>query len=137
MFVLNKHGQPLQPTSPAYARKLLRSGRAVVHRHTPFVIRLKDRTAADSVVAGVQVGIDPDSKHTGKKTGVHFGRIAVRSTGSFNITTRHGTVQGIHHRHIRLLQRADGYGYTTHPEARHHTAFPPGPEGPSLHAGGN
>ena len=74
---------------------------------------------------------------TGKKAGVHTGRVAVRSTGSFNITTRHGTVQGIGHRHVRLLQRADGYGYTTHPEARDRSAFPPGPEGPGFHAGGN
>ncbi|MFJ2032640.1 RNA-guided endonuclease IscB [Streptosporangium sp. NPDC087985] len=73
---------------------------------------------------------------SGKKTGVHCGRVAVRSTGSFNITTRHGTVQGIHHRHVRLLQRADGYGYTTHPEVRHRAAFPPPPGGGGLHAGG-
>jgi hypothetical protein len=53
----------------------------------------------------------------GKKAGVHTGRVAVRSTGSFNITTRHGTVQGIGHHHVRLLQRADGYGYTTQKEA--------------------
>ncbi|MET8055020.1 RNA-guided endonuclease IscB, partial [Streptosporangium sp. NPDC005286] len=66
---------------------------------------------------------------TGKNTGVHTGRVAVRTTGSFNITTRHGTVQGIHHRHVRLLQRADGYGYTTHPETRHRAAFPPPPSG--------
>lgn len=72
----------------------------------------------------------------GKKAGVHTGRVAVRSTGSFNIVTRHATVQGVHHRHVRLLQRADGYGYTTHPEARHRAAFPPGPEGPGHHAGG-
>ncbi|WP_433379255.1 RNA-guided endonuclease IscB [Streptosporangium sp. CA-115845] len=74
---------------------------------------------------------------SGKKTGVHCGRVAVRTTGSFNITTRHGTVQGIGHRHVRLLQRADGYGYTTHPETRHRAPFPPGPEGPGLHTGGN
>ncbi|MEU8036797.1 RNA-guided endonuclease IscB [Streptosporangium sp. NPDC049078] len=73
---------------------------------------------------------------TGKNTGVHTGRVAVRTTGSFNITTRHGTVQGIGHRHVRLLQRADGYGYTTHPEARHRAAFPPPPEGGGIHAGG-
>ncbi|MER6173748.1 RNA-guided endonuclease IscB [Streptosporangium sp. NPDC001681] len=73
---------------------------------------------------------------SGKKTGVHLGRVAVRSTGSFNITTRHGTVQGIGHRHIRLLQRADGYGYTTHPETRHRATFPPPPEGGGLHSGG-
>jgi 5-methylcytosine-specific restriction endonuclease McrA len=83
VFVLDRHGQPLQPTNPAYARKLLRSGRAVVHRHTPFVIRLKDRTAADSTVQGVQVSIDPGSKHTGiavftEHDGSRTGRYAIQ-----------------------------------------------------------
>jgi hypothetical protein len=48
----------------------------------------------------------------GKKAGVHVGRVAVRQTGSFNIQTPTGTVQGISYRHCRLLQRADGYGYS-------------------------
>ncbi|WP_327675596.1 MULTISPECIES: RNA-guided endonuclease IscB [unclassified Streptomyces] len=65
VFVLDKHGRPLQPTSPARARKLLKQGRAVVARHTPFVIRLKDRTVALSEVDGVELGIDPGSKYTG------------------------------------------------------------------------
>ncbi|MHA3723845.1 RNA-guided endonuclease IscB [Leucobacter sp. HY1910] len=65
VFVLDRHGQPLQPCHPARARELLAQGRAVVHRRTPFVIRLKDRTVEDSTVAGVEVGIDPGSKHTG------------------------------------------------------------------------
>uniref|UniRef100_UPI001CB718AD RNA-guided endonuclease IscB n=1 Tax=Nonomuraea sp. SYSU D8015 TaxID=2593644 RepID=UPI001CB718AD len=45
--------------------KLLKSGRAVVARHTPFVIRLKDRTAEQSEVQGVEVALDPGSRHTG------------------------------------------------------------------------
>jgi hypothetical protein len=53
---------------------------------------------------------------TGKRTGTHTGRVAVRATGKFNITTRTGLVQGINHKHVRLLQRADGYGYTTQKE---------------------
>ncbi|MFZ3499520.1 RNA-guided endonuclease IscB [Streptomyces sp. 5.8] len=65
VFVLDKHGHPLQPTAPARARKLLDQGRAVVARHTPFVIRLKDRTVSESQVDGVEMGIDPGSKHTG------------------------------------------------------------------------
>ncbi len=73
---------------------------------------------------------------SGKKAGVHLGRVAVRGTGSFNITTRQGLVQGISHRHVRLLQRADGYGYTTHPETRHRAAFPPPPEGGGIDARG-
>ncbi|MCK7582403.1 MAG: RNA-guided endonuclease IscB [Chromatiales bacterium] len=32
--------------------------------------------------------------------------------GSFNIQTPGGTVEGISYRHCRVLQRADGYGYT-------------------------
>ncbi|MEU6718617.1 RNA-guided endonuclease IscB, partial [Nonomuraea sp. NPDC046802] len=53
----------------------------------------------------------------GKNTGVHTGRVAVRATGFFNVTTVTGTRQGISHKHIRLLQRADGYGYTTRQES--------------------
>lgn len=48
---------------------------------------------------------------SGKKIGVHVGRVAVRKTGSFNIQTRADAVQGISHRYCTLLQRADGYGY--------------------------
>lgn len=65
VFVLDQHHVPLQPCSPARARKLLAKGRAVVARHTPFAIRLKDRAAAESEVDGVEIGIDPGSKHTG------------------------------------------------------------------------
>ncbi|NVZ11067.1 HNH endonuclease [Allochromatium humboldtianum] len=50
----------------------------------------------------------------GKKAGVHVGRVAIRRTGSFNVQTPGGTVAGISHRYCRLLQRADGYGYTIH-----------------------
>ncbi|MGP3917111.1 RNA-guided endonuclease IscB [Nonomuraea sp. 10N515B] len=65
VLVLDKHGHPLQPCTPARARKLLTKGRAVVHRHTPFVIRLKDRTIDESEVDGVEVSVDPGSKHSG------------------------------------------------------------------------
>ncbi|MGP3957218.1 RRXRR domain-containing protein [Nonomuraea sp. 3N208] len=65
MFVLDRNGQPLQPTRPAMARKLLASGRAVVHHHTPLVIRLKDRDASTCRVPGVETSIDPGSQHTG------------------------------------------------------------------------
>lgn len=53
------------PCHPARARELLSTGRAVVHRHVPFTIRLKDRTRADSEVDGVQLRIDPGSQGTG------------------------------------------------------------------------
>ena len=49
---------------------------------------------------------------SGRKAGIHVGRVAVRATGSFNIQGAAGAVQGIAHRHCRLIQRSDGYGYS-------------------------
>ena len=49
---------------------------------------------------------------TGKKVGRYTGRVAVRASGSFNIQTGSEVVQGISHRHCRLIQRSDGYGYS-------------------------
>ncbi|MGW5671115.1 RNA-guided endonuclease IscB [Micromonospora sp. NPDC003776] len=86
VFVVDRHHRPLQPCSPARARKLLASGRAAVHRHTPFVIRLRDRGVADSQVNGVKIGIDPGSKFTG--IAVFHVDEAVR-TGLFGIEVRH------------------------------------------------
>ncbi|MBW4582068.1 MAG: HNH endonuclease [Tildeniella nuda ZEHNDER 1965/U140] len=48
----------------------------------------------------------------GKKVGEYVGRIAVRSTGLFNISTASGLVQGINHKYCTLVQRKDGYNYT-------------------------
>ncbi|GCE13543.1 RNA-guided endonuclease IscB [Tengunoibacter tsumagoiensis] len=47
----------------------------------------------------------------GKKRGIFVGRVAVRSSGFFNITTKDGTIQGISYRYCQLLQRCDGYRY--------------------------
>ncbi len=49
----------------------------------------------------------------GKKQGSYLGRVAVRRTGSFNITTPTGTIQGISHRFCTLVHRCDGYSYQT------------------------
>ena len=50
----------------------------------------------------------------GKKTGTHVGRVAVRTSGSFNIQGLSGTIQGVSHKICRLVQRGDGYGYLLH-----------------------
>jgi hypothetical protein len=51
----------------------------------------------------------------GVKAGTHIGRVAVRASGSFNIQSYQDgkavVVQGISHKHCRIIQRADGYGY--------------------------
>jgi hypothetical protein len=36
----------------------------------------------------------------------------VRASGSFNIQTSQGVVQGIAYRHCSIMQRNDGYGYS-------------------------
>ncbi|PKY11732.1 HNH endonuclease [Acidithiobacillus marinus] len=47
----------------------------------------------------------------GKKVGTYWGRIVIRTSGSFNVGAGKEAVQGIHHRFCTLIQRADGYGY--------------------------
>ena len=47
----------------------------------------------------------------GKYAGIHVGRVLVRATGSFDIGTAHGRVQGISHRHCQPIHRNDGYSY--------------------------
>ena len=67
---------------------------------------------AEKCVRGFRTGdIVRATVPSGKKRGVHVGRVAVRRTGSFNVQTAKGTVQGISHRHCRVVQRGDGYGY--------------------------
>ena len=65
VFVLSSDRQPLDPCHPARARELLRSKRAAIFRRYPFVIILKDRTAAESVTHAHTVKIDPGAKTTG------------------------------------------------------------------------
>lgn len=47
----------------------------------------------------------------GVSKGTHVGRVAVRTSGSFAITTATKREGGVSHKHCRVLQRADGYGY--------------------------
>ena len=47
----------------------------------------------------------------GKKIGTYIGRVAVRTTGSFNISTWAGLIQGINHKNCKPIQRKDGYSY--------------------------
>ncbi|MTJ10415.1 RNA-guided endonuclease IscB [Anabaena sp. UHCC 0204] len=49
---------------------------------------------------------------TGKKVGEYIGRIATRATGSFNISTRNGLVQGLNYKTCKTIHKKDGYGYS-------------------------
>jgi len=58
---------------------------------------------------------------SGTKQGTYVGRVLVRITGSFDIRTKYGRVQGISHRFCTSVHRCDGYsyergaGYADHP----------------------
>jgi 5-methylcytosine-specific restriction endonuclease McrA len=65
-------------------------------------------------VKGFQTGDIVKSVVTnGKKIGVYLGRVAVRSSGSFNISTSQGLVQGISYKHCTHIHKKDGYSYAT------------------------
>ena len=49
---------------------------------------------------------------TGKKIGEYIGRIATRSTGSFNISTLEKLVQGISYKYCKTIHQKDGYSYS-------------------------
>ncbi len=65
VFVLDKNKQPLNPTHPARARRLLKSSRAAVFRRYPFTIILHDREAHESTTTDYRLKIDPGAKTTG------------------------------------------------------------------------
>ena len=52
----------------------------------------------------------------GRHKGMHVGRVAIRTSGSFNIMTAQALRQGISYRYCRIIQRADGYAYATRKE---------------------
>lgn len=66
----------------------------------------------DPFVKGFQTGDIVKAIVTkGKKIGTYLGRVAVRSTGSFNISDKTGLIQGISYKFCKLIHRKDGYGY--------------------------
>jgi 5-methylcytosine-specific restriction endonuclease McrA len=48
---------------------------------------------------------------SGKKVGTYVARVATRATGSFNISTTDGLVQGISHKYCIHIHKKDGYAY--------------------------
>lgn len=58
VYVLNMRGEPLMPTTPRKARKLLEKGEAHVVKRTPFVIQMNKATGEtkQEVILGVDTG---------------------------------------------------------------------------------
>lgn len=73
VLVLDTNKNPLMPTHPAKARKLLDAGRAAVYRRYPFTIILKE-TIDTPIMQHTELKIDPGSKTTGLSIVVLFKR---------------------------------------------------------------
>lgn len=77
----------------------------------------------------VCAAITPD----GKKSCLHIGRVAIRTSGSCRIQIDTGVAQGVSHRDCRIIHIADGYAYTAaSPTTRTEGAVSPSPEGQGL-----
>ena len=63
VYVINKHGRPLMPCSPAKARHLLDEGKAKVKKRTPFTIQLV--YGSSGYTQEVILGVDAGSKTIG------------------------------------------------------------------------
>jgi 5-methylcytosine-specific restriction endonuclease McrA len=73
----------------------------------------RTRAKGSGRVAGFQTGdLVRAVVRTGTKRRTYVGRVAVRARGSFNVTTKAGTIQGIPARSCQAIHRQDGYTYT-------------------------
>ena len=63
VYVLNKHGRQLMPTTPVKARILLKNGKARVVKRTPFTIQLI--YGSSGYTQPVSLGMDAGSEHVG------------------------------------------------------------------------
>ena len=63
VYVVNKNGKPLMPTSPAKARRLLKAGKAKVVKRSPFTIQLI--YGSSGYKQDIKLGVDTGYKHVG------------------------------------------------------------------------
>jgi len=126
VLVLDKSKNPLMACHSARARQLLKQGKAAVFRQYPFTISPnhaplqmkatgghqsrqicrvdkysfpRTSTKQGRVHFGFQTGDMVKAVVTkGKKCGIYTGRVSIRASGFFNITTPTGTTQGISYR---------------------------------------
>jgi 5-methylcytosine-specific restriction endonuclease McrA len=86
----------------------------------------RTRSKGKSVVQGFRTGdIAKAIIPVGAKAGSYVGRVAVRETGRFNITTAAGTIQGLNARYFTAIHRVDGYAYQKGRSAGGQEALPP------------
>ena len=69
VFVRNQRGEPLMPTKPQKAKKLLKQGKARVAGYDPFVIQLLYATGETK--QDITLGVDAGSKRIGVSATTH------------------------------------------------------------------
>ena len=82
VYVLNMRGQPLMPTTPRKAKKLLTEGKAKVIKRTPFTIQLKYATGEtrQPIILGVDSGfLNVGLSAITDKTEVYSAEVRLRS----------------------------------------------------------
>jgi hypothetical protein len=96
--------QPLQIKATGHgSRQMCRTDKwGFPSRYVPQLKFVKGYQTGDIVKAVVT---------SGKKLGTYVGRVAVRSTGSFNISAKQGLIQGISYKYCQQIHQKDGYGY--------------------------
>ena len=91
-YVLNQHGRPLMPCSPAKARHLLKDGKAKLVKRTPFTIQLLH--GSFGYKQNITLGVDAGSKHIGLSAVTADGRelfaaeVSPRNDVVYNLSTR-------------------------------------------------
>ncbi|SFV63063.1 HNH endonuclease [hydrothermal vent metagenome] len=74
----------------------------------------RTKAKGSKIIKGFQTGDIVKAVVTkGKKIGTYLGKVAVRASGNFNITTTEATIQGINYRYCTTIQKGDGYAYAT------------------------
>ena len=73
----------------------------------------RTKAKGSKIVKGFQTGdIVKAAVTKGKKIGIYLGKVAVRVSGNFNITSNSsGIVQGINYKYCTTVQKGDGYAY--------------------------
>jgi len=112
VFVINMRNEPLMPTKPQKAMKLLKAGKAKVVQRTPFTIQLLYPTGENK--QETTLGIDPGYKYIGfsantDKEELICGEFELRMNMSKNIESKAG-YRGLRrsrlwHRKPRFLNR--------------------------------
>ena len=122
VLVIDKHKRPCNAISEAYARILLNSKQAVIHKRFPFTIRLKNDNAVLKNNSYI-VKLDPGSKTTGvaitdDKNAVvmlaeleHRGHVIKKSLDSRRAIRRSRRQRKTRYREARFLNRVKPEGW--------------------------